>query len=71
MAFVLKIKLDFGLFLLKQTEYLCRSDSSKDGNFVYAEFNRLSMRISACVNGTRPVGIGCWWRIFDEVDGNI
>ncbi len=43
----------------KNSKNLCRSDSSKDGNFAYAEFNLLSMRISACVNGTRPVGICC------------
>jgi hypothetical protein len=29
------------------------------------------MRVSACVNGTRPVGIVCWWSKFDVVDGNI
>ncbi len=60
-----KIKKRIFIINIIKKKNLCRSDSNNDGNFAYAEFNRLSIRVSACVNGTRLVWIDGW---FD--DGN-
>ena len=46
-------------------DYRWRSDSSSDGNLLYAEFNRFKIRTSLCVNGTRPVATFDWLIAFD------